>query len=178
MNDAYRLLPYADILYACDEHWWQMHIADVERSFFGERWTTHQAGPSIANDKSQLPPEWRLNCAAGKESGGFSTDRTTLHYGGNSGFQAINLALLKGATRVVLVGFDMRVVAGARHFFGDHPEPLSNAADYRKFVRHFERAARECRVPIVNATPGSALDCFERVDLDDEIAAFKESCVA
>jgi hypothetical protein len=175
VNDAYRLLPYADILYACDETWWKVHIADVEKTFHGERWTTHegrQRGES--NWKGDMPAEWNVNLVAGKAASTFSTDPAVIHYGSNSGFQAVNLALLKGATQVVLVGFDMRVVAGRRHFFGDHPEPLHNRADYNSFIAPFEIASRKGALPIVNATPGSALGCFPRVDLDAAIAGWSD----
>jgi hypothetical protein len=165
VNDAFRLLPYADILYACDEKWWRIHIDAVRKTFHGERWTSHD--PHGSNDKRNVPEDWGLKFVAGSHGGVFSTDPRRIAYGSNSGFQAINLALLKGATRVVLVGFDM---GGRGHFFGDHPEGLHNRDDYRAFLPEFRDAARHCRVPIVNATPKSALDCFPRVDLEEELA--------
>lgn len=168
VNDAYRLLPYADILYACDDRWWRANIADIEQKFHGERWTTHEDG--AVNDKSALPAEWKLNLVGGHTSDTFSTNPAVVHYGSNSGFQAVNLALLKGATKVILVGFDMRVVNGLRHFFGDHPDPLHNRANYKDFIAPFTRAAKGCRVPVVNATPGSALDCFPMVELEAALA--------
>jgi hypothetical protein len=178
VNDAYRLLPYADILYACDETWWKVHIDGVQKGFHGERWTTHEGQRrGESNWKGDMPAEWSVNLVAGKAASTFSADPSVIHYGSNSGFQAVNLALLKGATQVVLVGFDMRVVAGQRHFFGDHPEPLHNRADYNSFIAPFEIASRKCTWPIVNATPGSALRCFPPVDLDAAIAAWSDDRV-
>lgn len=170
VNDAFRLLPHADALYACDNRWWEAHIAAVRDGFFGERWTTHEDGPSSGNCKDEMPEDWGIRCVRGKASEGFSRDPALIHYGSNSGFQALNFALLRGATKVILVGFDMRVVNGKRHFFGDHPAPLSNSTTYSSFIRHFETAAKHCAVPIVNATPGSALNCFPKVSLDDALA--------
>jgi hypothetical protein len=164
VNDAYRLLPYADILYACDAKWWRLHIDSVRELFHGERWTTHD--PNSTNDKTGCADELRLTCVAGRHEGGFSRNPAVIHYGSNSGFQAINLALLKGATRVILVGFDM---GGRGHFFGDHPEPLHNRDNYAAFLPEFRTAARSCAVPIVNATPGSALDCWPIVRLEEAL---------
>jgi hypothetical protein len=167
VNDAYRRLPYADILYACDERWWRVHIESVRSMFHGERWTTHENGKDSSNGKDGMPAEWNVSCVLGKDGRGFSTDPGLIHYGQNSGFQAINLAILKGATRIILVGFDM---GGRGHFFGDHPDPLHNRTDYRAFLPTFQEAARTCRVPILNATPGSALDCWPRVTLEEALA--------
>jgi hypothetical protein len=107
---------------------------------------------------------------AGAQGAGFSRRQDVIHYGHNSGFQALNLAILLGAARIVLVGFDMRIVDGRRHFHGDHPHPLINA-DPRRFVPHFERAAASLPVgvEILNATPGSALTCFPAADLDEAL---------
>lgn len=164
VNDAYRLLPYADILYACDASWWTIHGPDVKSSFHGERWSTLQPK---ATDK--VAAEYELNLVAGEHGSLFSSDPGLIRYGSNSGFQALNLALLKGATRVVLVGYDMRVIGKQRHFFGDHPKGLSNATIYTNFIPHFVRAAKDCKVPIVNATPGSALPCWPKKSLDEAL---------
>ena len=160
VNDAYRLLPYADILYACDDRWWRANIADIDQKFHGERWTTTRGRRGQRQER--VAGRRKLNLVGGHTSDTFSNDPAVVHYGSNSGFQAVNLALLKGAAKVILVGFDMRVVNGLRHFFGDHPDPLHNRADYRDFIAPFTRAAKSCRVPVVNATPDSALDCFPK----------------
>ena len=85
-----------------------------------------------------------------------------------SGFAAISFALHLGFKRLVLVGFDMRIVDGQRHFFGDHPLPLRNT-DASQFVTDFERAAKAlpADIQITNATPHSALRCFPYRPLED-----------
>ena len=167
VNDAYKMIPCADALYACDERWWEAH--NGVPTFLGEKWTTHEGDTGHTNDKSGMPKEWNVNFVEGRDGNTFSKEASKIHYGSNSGFQAVNLALLKGATNIVLVGFDMRVVDGRRHFFGDHPEPMHNRADYKDFIAPFRHAARECAVPIVNCTPGSALDCFPMGVLEQEL---------
>jgi hypothetical protein len=173
VQDAYKLMPWADALYGSCPGWWRVH-GDC-RKFEGEMWSTHEDSAPNAqhlNDKGEFA-RLRLNLVRGTSAGGFSFDPGLIHYGSNSGFQAINLALLKGCTRIVLVGFDMRLVAGQSHFFGDHPKPLhqNRDQDYRNFVRHFDRAAKKLppHVSIVNATPGSALTSFLMMSLDDAL---------
>lgn len=153
VNDAYRLLPSADILYACDYEWWAVH-AEATKGFKGERWTSH--------DKSREDPPEGLRIVPGIHSLDFAFDGDAIAYGNNSGFQAVNLAFMWGASEVYLVGFDMRAVKGKAHFFGDHPKPLRNARAYASFINAFTHAAKALPPDrkIFNCTPGSALRCF------------------
>ena len=166
VSDAYKLFPCADILYSCDSEWWNIH--DGVPDFRGEKWSSHDDVKGTSNDKRACADKYGLKLVLGKNAPGFSTDQNMLHYGQNSGFQAVNLALLKGATKVVLIGFDMREVGGQRHFFGNHPAGLRNNGDYRNFIRAFEQAKPP--VPIINATPGSALKCYPMMDLREALA--------
>lgn len=163
VNDAWRLLPWAKMLYACDGSWWQFHDGCPE--FQGEKWTSHGLRPM--NDKREIADRYGLRIVRGELKPGFSRDAAVLHYGHNGGFQAVNLALLMGGNPLVLVGFDMRPVEGRSHFFGEHPRPLRHTTSYQPFIRHFETAARDLPkgLQILNATPASALKCFPFVDL-------------
>lgn len=173
VNDAYRVLPRADILYACDAGWWHAHGGAPD--FAGEKWSCHEApaatGPRrVENDKSEAQAAYGLSLIAGRDAEGFSFDPGYIHYGGNSGFQAINLALLMGARRVILAGFNM---AGRSHFFGAHPPELDRGGDYGRFVPAFAAAARLLPpgIEIINCTPGSALTCFPAMPLDQALGS-------
>lgn len=170
VNDAYRLLPFAQILYACDASWWTVHKGCPD--FRGEKWSSHTVTGRVRhNDKTGLAERYRLNLIEGADGDSFSLDPARIHYGSNSGFQAVNLAILFGATRIILVGFDMGQKDGKRHFFGDHPAGLRNTANYAGFIRAFDRAAKKLppHIEILNATPGSALRCFPMVSLHDAL---------
>jgi hypothetical protein len=154
VNDAWRVLPWADVLFACDAAWWHFHRGVP--GFTGERWSSHGVG----NDKLEVSLAYGITCIAGKAGTTFSRKPGLLHYGSNSGFQGINLAIQFGAARILLVGFDMRVVDGRAHFFGDHPKGLKNA-DPRRFVTFFHQAAKQLTdVEVINCTLGSALTCW------------------
>ena len=158
VKDAHMLVPFADVLYACDARWWTHHRGVP--SFMGDKWSSHGPG---ANDKRLTAVRYDLSLIAGAERPGFSQERELIHYGYNSGFQAVNLALhmCTRPARITLVGFDMRVGAdGRRHFFGNHP--WETGQGFTRFIEAFDEAARRlpADVTIVNATPGSALTCF------------------
>lgn len=94
---------------------------------------------------------------------GISLDPTRIHQGGNSAFQAMNLAVLWGASRIEIYGLDLQRVGGKQHWFGDHPVGLRRDLDFARCIRAFEEAApqlRELGVVVVNRTPGSAVKCF------------------
>lgn len=173
-KDSYRLMPWAEVMYGCDEKFWAR--TNGCRDFKGERWSSH--GGSHSDDKTRAAAQWGLRLVTGKRGVGFSLDPKFIHYGNNSGFQAINLAILFGATRIVLVGFDMRCVDGNRYFHGRHPSPPNGQQDsgFSSFHEYFNHAARLLpkHISIVNATPDSALKSFLRVTLDETLAPLSE----
>lgn len=171
VSDAYRLLPFADVLYSCDARWWDHH--QNCGGFAGEKWSSHDDKGNRKEVQQQKFGLRLVRGAPGTTGTGkntqhrFSDDPEVIHYGGNSGFQAVNLAIHFGAARIVLVGFDMRMAKGKVHFFGSHPKGLPNTTNFASFAARFEQAARSLPsgIEIVNGTPGSALKCFSFVDL-------------
>lgn len=160
-QDAYRLLPDADILYGCDAKWWNAHNGT---DFAGEKWSSHN-DRQLSDNKLEVAKRYDLNLVNGKPGQGFSTNPKYIHYGDNSGFQSVNLAILFGSTEIVLVGFDMRITDKS-HFFGDHPSTLHQRNEYASLAKMFKPLDG---VKIVNATPGSAIKCYPMVALNEVI---------
>lgn len=100
----------------------------------------------------------------------------TVGGGGNSGFQALNLAVQFGAAKIVLIGFDMDD-AGGKHWYGRNGWPMSNNPDrscFRRWIAAFEKAAPVLAhrgIQVFNASPNSALRCFPLVDLEQAFGA-------
>lgn len=93
--------------------------------------------------------------------------------GGNSGFQAINLAAQFGARRIVLVGFDMRLDQGV-HWHGRHPPGLNNPRlthlpDWRVRIDRAAHVLAARGIEAVNASPVSALTAFPFVPLEQAL---------
>jgi len=166
VQDTYRAMPWADVMYGCDVKWWRQHTPCPD--FKGEKWSSHDNG---SNDKRQHAEEFGFQCIRGMAGSTFSTDPEVICYGDCSGFQAINLAILFGATYIVLVGYDM-TYRGKGHFFGDHPDGLFQNRNYENFLHNFDKAAKKLPegVTIINATPRSALTAFPVKPLEDAIA--------
>lgn len=167
ISDAYKLLPDADVLYSADAAWWRVHKGCPD--FKGEKWTTHNG---LGRSGSEVAENFGLKVANGKPGNTYSSARDLIHFGRSSGFQALNLALHWGASKIILVGYNMQAVKGKRHFFGDHPRPLYNG-NHQHFCRSFNEAVRSLpkHVEVINATPNSALKCFKKMELNDAIGS-------
>ena len=102
---------------------------------------------------------------------GLSTEPTGLITGRNSGYQAINIAVLAGARRILLLGYDMRFIDGRQHWFGNHPIKNHEAefTGYAKRFRTMVEPLEKLGVEVVNCSPGSAIDAFPRAELSEAL---------
>lgn len=173
VNNAFQYLPWADVLYACDANWWDLHIDAVNASFAGQCW--------IQNDTKGRPDKVHAECAVryglrvvyGRDAPGLGKDK--IHYGAHSGYQAINLAYLWGARLIVLLGYDMQNTGGKSHFFGDYPlGTLANFPEPGRMIPHYEQLSTDLAaegVEVINCTRHTALPYFKRRDLRDVLAS-------
>lgn len=156
----------ADHLYAADYKWWLHHIADIANDFEGRCWSCET--PGNTNWGKNNPEPWGvtvMDCAIARK--GLSTDPSTVHSGGNSGYQAINLAMHLGATRIILLGYDMTWTGGKAHWFGNHPEGLNNVKPDRYIAAYRTIKPEDYGIEILNCSRETALDAFPHHDLDD-----------
>lgn len=164
VNDAWHRCPFADVLYACDRGWWDYHGHAVLSGFRGEKWTSTTRSNRADDDKIAWGKLdlYGLKTVLGIPEEGFSFEPGVIHYGNNSGFQAVGLALQFGAKEIRLAGFDMRKHGARSHFFGEHPPELNVPSNYGAFVDDFKRGAASLPPDrrVVCCTPGSALNCF------------------
>jgi hypothetical protein len=172
-NDAYRLAPDADLLHACNYEWWASRWEAV-KYLPADKWTT--SGKAAA--------EFDVNWIAEVNKPGLSTDPNLLHHGHSSGYQLLGMAHRAGASRIVLLGYDLsfapdydglsrRVGSGPRHFFGEYEKALQHwpsvkvqAGVHIELLDLYRSVAKQGLVEIVNCS-GGVLDCFPRADIRD-----------
>jgi hypothetical protein len=155
VNDNYKLAPWADVLYAADDPWWDFHKGAPE--FEGEKWTVSEISAQ----------KWNLNLMSHDKHACFSNQKEAIALGGNSGFQCLNLAICHGAMEVVLLGYDMGH-DGQKHWFGNHPKEIDRTSNYPKWIANFNKAAPYIRgmgVKVWNCSPSSRLECFAKANL-------------
>lgn len=162
VNDAYLLAPFADVLYFADVKWQKWHKDRAEfKAFAGQRCSIFLGvdlklgGVHLLKQASHM---------------GLSTDPGAICTGSNSGYQAINIAVLAGAKRIVLIGYDSQPTGGKQHFFGEHPDRSHAPYDV---IRHrfadLVEPTKKLGVEILNATPGSSIACFPKVNLAESL---------
>ena len=151
VNTSYRKAPFADILYAMDPGWWRMnHEAVLASGFRGQLWGSSGTAKWAKSTQGKL---WPVN---------FS----------NSGSGAISMAVVTGAKRVLLTGYDCQLTGGKKHWHDDHPFPLSNAQSVKSWPYQFSLVAKYAAahsVKVINCTRSTALLCFPRGDLREEL---------
>lgn len=96
------------------------------------------------------------------------TDPTRVS-GYDTGTSAINLAYHLGATEIVVLGYDM---IGGHWFNGElkHPKPFPPEDEFLGHMAPLPGLAEDCRakgIRVVNVSPISRVECFERGRLED-----------
>jgi len=162
INTTFRLAPWADMFYAADARWWDVYWKAVS-PLPGLKVTCESDAPF------HLLPELLLLGNSGRT--GFDPNPAFVRTGGNSGYQAIHVAVQAGARRVLLCGFDLR---GEGHWHGIHPDPLRNAGEglFPRWIEWYETLFKDLSsmdVEVLNCTPNSALQLWPCVSLDEAL---------
>ena len=172
IKDAVRLAPWADVLYGCEHNWWNhYHGAPLFEGRYRVALTPVEGAERFRNDVEPM-----VHQLGHFGPIGFSDDPTKLALGYNSGYQAVNLAFLFGARRVILLGFDMQPKPDApaqNHWFGKHPW---HSDDYRLPFNLFLAAfyqlvpiADRIGLRIINASRVTAMHAFPELPLPEAI---------
>jgi hypothetical protein len=144
------------VLYACDGEWWDVYYNEV-KDLGCELWT----------QDIQAARKYGLKLVIAKQGKGLGRDGI-IHWGANSGYQAINLAYLWGASRIILLGYDCKNSNGKAHWFGQHPSSLNQYQPLHIWAENFGQLARDLKdegLEVLNCSPDTALECFERESL-------------
>lgn len=158
INCAVFFTPWVGNLYAVDAIWWRMY-GQKTRWFRGERYSMFKQHTGIRVN------QWRPQGWA----------RT----GGNSGHQAVQLAVSLGAKRIALLGYDHQHTEGRKHCHPDHPETgpirMGNAKNVHHWVQQMNRTALELKnreIEVINLSRETALKCFPRVSVEQFVAEY------
>lgn len=140
VGNAYEVAPWADMLVANDIRWWQNHPKAHE--FAGRKLSANQI-----KGVERLKPN-------------------TFGSLSNSGVLGLDAVRNEGATKVVMLGFDMH----GTHFFGPYTNGCTNTSEKRRTIHKQQFATwgrRNPTVEVVNATEGTQLKCFPIARLDE-----------
>lgn len=91
--------------------------------------------------------------------------------GGNSGFQALNLAVQFGAKRILLIGYDMHI-GGGLHWYGPNKWQDANNPNesiFKRWIDAFHGAASPLKsmgIEVINCSMSSAIQCFPKKSIE------------
>lgn len=102
----------------------------------------------------------------------FGLHEDALGWNNNTGALAINLAVLLGAKRIFLLGFDMHLSRDGRPNWHDSRLEKPNASIYSKFLEGFKKLAADLKkkfpnVEVVNITDKSSLNSFPKIGVKE-----------
>lgn len=150
VNREFEFAPWADVCYMADYYCWRQYHAEYKSTFKGEGWTVDKMAAK----------QFKLKFLNRGFTSGYSTVPNTLNTGGNSGFQAIHLAAYFGASRIIMLGYDMQRTDGREHHYGKHAGKLANGKGFAEWIPALKPLLHDLKkygLDIVNATRVTAI---------------------
>lgn len=159
VNSTLQIAPWADVFFASDGRVWRWNEAAI-RAFQGMKFSLD---PVAAEYGGMILRNGGV-C-------GLSRDPRAVCTGYNSGYMAVNVAVLLGAARILLLGYDMQQgPSGESHWHGDHVNKAQPPyADCVRAFRTMVEPLKAAGVEVVNCTRSSALTMFDRADLREAL---------
>lgn len=164
LNSSVRLCPWADMVYGCDASWW-LHENGLS-DFKGLKIAGEARATQSYQDIRTVKVIAHIDTLVWDQPGCIGS-------GGNSGFQSINLAVLFGARKLILVGYDMQIDGGL-HWHGKHPAGLNNPTAknvprWRRAIDGVQPELERLGVTVWNCSPVSALQAFPKTGFAEAI---------
>lgn len=164
INNSWKLVPWADILYGCDGAWWRKYEGVPE--FKGLKITLHNGVATHFNLKLVSEVKSRFDLIIDHPG--------CVGSGGNSGFHSVNLAVQFGCKKIILVGYDMSLDQGF-HWFGKHPSGMNNpgATSLDRWRERLDNVSKQLKglgITVINTSLKSALRNYKKQSLIDALA--------
>lgn len=165
------------MLFATNSQWWDHYWGrhDGPREHSCSKWTNNH----------ESAEKYGLHYIRSYDAPGLSANPRWIHHGHSSGFCLLNLALLMGAQRIVLLGYDMKyapdyngrersIGSRPRHYFGEYPSALQHWPKvsvkdgvHVELVKQYESVAAQGLIEIINCSPDSAINCFPAREIEE-----------
>lgn len=156
---AIDLCPWAEVCYGCDAAWW------IDRQGLPK----YRGIKLFHGNAAKYPNMHRVEIELQKDAM-LVDEPLKLGNGGNSGFQAINLAIQFGATDIILIGFDCHERGGV-HWYGRNKWLNANnpmGTNYNRWIKGFnaiEKELRQMGLTVINSSMESEIKTWPRKPL-------------
>jgi len=164
INNSWKLAPWADFLFACDYRWWS--ATSGCREFKGYRVTTDR--------RAAETHEWGLlRLVARLADDRLQTDDSgVVGWGGNSGFQAVNMVVHFKCRKIILVGFDMTIKYGLHWHDPYNGTENPTHSKTLRWQRCFDNAAialDNLGVKVINCSMKSRLNKYPKMTFENAL---------
>ena len=159
VNRAFQVLPNAPYVYFSDKRFWDWHGAQL-KSYSGRIISGAHRLRVNGVESYQFTGVAGLDLTPGK-----------LRHGNSSGYAAINLAVHLGARKIVLLGYDMRMVDDRAHWHDGYPV-VARQNVFDKMHAFFETMVPQLKqldVTVLNACPGSRINAFPQISHEEAL---------
>lgn len=165
-NRVFEVVPDLEVLYGCNHEFWAHYWDRLLSAHAAKKWTTN----------SKTAKRYNINHIAEQWGYGLCETPGTIHHGHGSGFSLVSLAHELGATRVLLLGYDLKyapdydgerkeIGSSPRHYFGEYPAAMQHWPSKRvddgvhsELVELYRQVHEQGLVEIISCSPGSALE--------------------
>lgn len=166
INSSFRLAPYCDAVFFSDHTWWN---GSWEPNGSPRKKALIKSGVLLVTTSRAVKRDSpdhvkRVSAASGQP---LKAGHSPIRLGRNSGQTGIALAAAFGAKQIVLLGFDMRRVAGESHHHKEYSTENDKlySKDFIPAFQGWNNVAVKSGIKVLNATPGSALNEFPKIEL-------------
>lgn len=171
LNNAYSIYPDALALYWADESWVERHLDSVNAHTAKFRFHSKF---HISN--KYLENESRLGIGKSillKRTGDKGIDNNIDNVrGNNSGAHILNLLHNCKVKKIVLLGYDMKLIDSKTHWHDGHGLPIRPQVYADMFIPSIASMApilKNAGIQVINASPNSDLKCFEKIPFEKTI---------
>jgi hypothetical protein len=168
INSSIHAVPWADMLFFGDWRWFEQDQDNKRavQAFEGVPICANTHTPwhhAIVRKMRRKPPAM------------LSQDPCAVSYKWTSVTAAINLAVHRGAAAIVLLGADGRAINGQHHHHKPHKWPVKPGC-WDKHKAELAVIARQLKIPVLNASPGSAWNMWPVMTLPEAIERCAGHC--
>ena len=165
VNMAYKLGNWVDCMFFGDDSFYRSknNVADLLR-FSGLRLTCAQRIPFTNGT-------FKVISRDAKKKYGISFSSNQVAWNDHSGGAAINLAVHFGVSRIILLGFDMKLDAdNNQHWHKFYPKLKSSPTSVmQRHLKGYPTIANDLKgkVEVINCSPDSAITVFPKINFKD-----------
>jgi len=169
INKAFMDAPFADMLFSMDHRFYNWLRIGINKNMVGakQKFAEFQGIKCWLDINNSFYDG--IYFVVGKRGGDMAVSlEDGIPPGNNSGYAAIQIAMVLGCDPIYLLGYDMNHDNGVSHYHGGYPIAQREITVVR-FRHKFERVADRilARTHVYNLNPNSGLRCFPFKTIDE-----------